>query len=198
MVPRVQADTPDSEAERLEALLARARAGEAAAFQTLVRPQVGALFGLAQRLAGGRREQAEEAVQDALVRAWRGIEGLEAAGALRTWLFRIVVRCSLDERRRRRAAGARSAGVEATEVPAGLASDPSAGMEARELRDRLAEAMERLPERQRMALHLRASEGLGYEAIGAALECSTGAARMLVLEARRRVRERLGSHLEER
>ena len=56
--------------------------------------------------------------------------------------------------------------------------------------------MERLTLRQRTALHLRAVEGLDYEAIGAVLTCSAVAARMHVLEARRKVMARLQEHLE--
>jgi DNA-directed RNA polymerase specialized sigma24 family protein len=57
--------------------------------------------------------------------------------------------------------------------------------------------MERLPSRQRVALHLRAAEGLGYDAIAAVLGVREGAARMLVLAARKAVRDRLGPYLEE-
>ena len=67
---------------------------------------------------------------------------------------------------------------------------------ARELQDRLDEAMERLTLRQRTALHLRAVEGMDYEAIGGVLSCTAVAARMHVLAARRKVMARLQEHLE--
>ena len=65
----------------------------------------------------------------------------------------------------------------------------------RELHDRLDEAMERLTPRQKTALHLRASEGMDYAAIAAVMGGSAGAARMLVLAARRRIQDRMGRYL---
>ena len=66
----------------------------------------------------------------------------------------------------------------------------------RELQDRLDEAMERLTHRQRTALHLRAVEGMDYATISGVLNCSTTAARMHVLEARRKVLARLKEHID--
>ena len=56
--------------------------------------------------------------------------------------------------------------------------------------------MERLTWRQRTALHLRAVEGLDYAAISSVLACSAVAARMHVLEARRKVMARVKEHLD--
>ena len=67
---------------------------------------------------------------------------------------------------------------------------------ARELQDRIEEAMERLTNRQRTALHLRAAEGMDYAAISTVLGCSSPAARMHVLEARRKILDRVKEHLD--
>lgn len=175
-----------------EALLAQARGGDAEAFRMLLRPQVDGLHALARRVTGDPH-WAEDLVQETLIRAVRSIDGFRADASFRTWLFRILLRLSTEPRRWRRSD--RAAPLE-VEVPDRLGALPDEAAMARELRDRLEEAIERLPARQRTALHLRASEGLDYERIAAVLECSAGAARMLVLEARRRVMERMGRHLE--
>ena len=86
--------------------------------------------------------------------------------------------------------------INPADIPDTYAPPPEHASLARELGARLEEAMERLPPRQRTALHLRAVEGLDYEAIGAVLSCTAVAARMHVLEARRKVMARLGDHLE--
>jgi RNA polymerase sigma-70 factor (ECF subfamily) len=80
-------------------------------------------------------------------------------------------------------------------VPDHLGPTPEQPALQRELRDRLAEAFERLTPRQRTALHLRATEGLDYADIARTMGCRPGAARMLVLAARRRVLERMGGYL---
>lgn len=173
-------------------LVQRARAGDDEAFSLLLRPHVDGLLALARRAARDVH-WAEDLVQETLIRAVRGLEGWRGESSFRTWLFRILVRLSTEPRRWRRIERATPLEVD---VPDALGPLPPDAAIARELEDRLAEAMERLPARQRAALHLRAAEGLDYERIAEVLECSAGAARMLVLEARRRVMERMGRHLE--
>ncbi len=127
------------------------------------------------------------------MRACVALPSFRGEASFRTWLFRILVRLAAAPARRRRPEPSGSMEVD---VPAGVGQEPDELALGRELRDRLDEAMERLPVRQRTALHLRAAEGFGYEKIGRVLECSPGAARMLVLEARRKILERLGGYLE--
>jgi RNA polymerase sigma-70 factor, ECF subfamily len=59
------------------------------------------LLGYAERLTGGDRHQAEDVVQETLVRAWRNAERLEAASA-RPWLFRVARNIAIDRARARR------------------------------------------------------------------------------------------------
>jgi RNA polymerase sigma-70 factor (ECF subfamily) len=128
------------------------------------------------------------------VRAFRNLPGFRGEAALRTWLFRILVRLATEPQRWARGRNAEPIGD--LDVPDHLDARAEHDAMARELQDRLDEAMERLTLRQRTALHLRAVEGLDYEAIGAVLSCTAVAARMHVLEARRKVMARLGDHLE--
>ncbi|MEM7202148.1 MAG: RNA polymerase sigma factor [Planctomycetota bacterium] len=175
------------------ALLASFRGGDAEAFPALVRPHLGALQALARRLAGDR-QWGEDLVQETLLRAYRALAAFRGDASVRTWLFRIQCRLATEPARWRR--GDHAGGAPPADVPDHLGPSPEQGSLQRELRDRLDEAMERLPARQRTALHLRAVEGLDYATIGQVLECSGGAARMLVLAARQRVMERLGRYLE--
>lgn len=175
--------------------LARVRAGDPAAFQLLLRPHLPGLLALARRYCRDPH-WAEDLVQETLVRAFRGLPNFRGEAALRTWLFRILVRLASEPQRWQRGRGADTSLGE-MDVP-----DHYDGQQAeqdaiaRELRDRLDEAMERLTERQRTALHLRAVEGLDYAAISAVLSCSQTAARMHVLEARRKVLARVKEHLD--
>lgn len=173
-------------------LIARFVGGDRDAFRVLIRPHVAGLRALAFRAARDAHG-ADDLVQEALIRAARGLPAFRADASFRTWLFRIVVRLGAEPRKWRRSGPATETLVD---VPDALGVGPDVAVIDRELRDRLEEAMERLPARQRTALHLRAAEGLDYERIAAVLECSAGAARMLVLEARRKVVERMGRYLE--
>ncbi len=174
------------------ALLARFRAGESTAFHALVRPHLPPLLALARRLTGDH-QWAEDLTQETLVRAYRALEGFRAEASLRTWLFRIQIRLAGEPARWRRTE--RASSLADLDVPDQLGAAPEQPALQRELQDRLAEAMERLSTRQRTALHLRAVEGLDYAAIAGVMECTAGAARMLVLAARKRVLDRMGRYL---
>jgi RNA polymerase sigma-70 factor, ECF subfamily len=82
-------------------LVLRAQAGELAAFERIARDAEPRLRGIAVRIL---REPAaaDDAVQDALVRAWRDLRGLRDVDRLDAWLHRLVVHAALDELRRRR------------------------------------------------------------------------------------------------
>lgn len=178
------------------AALAAAQAGDAIALHALVRRHVGPLLALARRCARGDGHRAEDLAQETLLVACRHLDGFRGQSSLRTWLFRILVRLGSDPARWQGSMLPVS-GLDPCDVPDVLAPEPAHSSLARELRDRIDEAMERLPPRQRTALHLRAVEGMGYTAIAEILGGSTGAARMLVLAARKSMRERLGHYLEE-
>src|SRR5690606_24796508 len=122
-----------------------------------------------------------------------GLAEFRGDASLRTWLLRIVARLASEPRRFGRRAEQRPLDFE---LPDRVGPAPIEAAIGRELSDRLEEAIERLPPRQRSALHLRAAEGFDYERIAAVLDCTRGAARMLVLEARRKVMARMGRFLE--
>jgi len=182
-------------AEEREALHL-ARAGDAMALQLLLRRHVAPLLAFARRLVHGDHHRAEDLAQETLLAACRGLAGFRGDAPVRTWLFRILVRLGNAPGRVVRGRVPKGT-VEPAEVPDSFAPEPAHASLARELRARLDEALERLPARQRTALHLRAVEGMGYDAIAEVLGGTAGGARMLVLAARRTLRERLGDYLED-
>src|SRR5512146_2648325 len=85
-----------------EALVRRSGAGDRHAFELLVARHEASLYRFALRSCGGARE-AEDAVQDGLLAAWRGAAGFRGESAARTWLFQVLVNAC--HRRHRRRAG---------------------------------------------------------------------------------------------
>ena len=174
--------------------LAGCREGDHAAFQSLLRPHLTSLLSLARRYCRDPH-WAEDLVQETLVRAFKGLPNFRAESALRTWLFRILVRLACEPARWQRSMPTESLGeMDVPDHYDGKQAEQHAI--ARELQDRLDEAMERLTHRQRTALHLRAVEGMDYATISGVLACSATAARMHVLEARRKVLARVKEHID--
>src|ERR671934_2198989 len=81
-------------------LLAAARRGDEGAFRRLVEPHRRDLQAHCYRMLGSLHD-AEDALQDALLRAWRGLDGFEGRSSLRSWLYTIATNACLDQIARR-------------------------------------------------------------------------------------------------
>jgi len=172
-------------------LLARCLAGDRPSFESLAAPHLAAARSLAARLLGNL-DDAEDAVQDALLKAWRGLAGYQGRrGTLRAWLLAIVFNQCSDSRRRSMARR-RHEDRARRPLAAGPRGDPGARLEQRELLARVRAAMDALPAKQRAALHLRVTEEMGYREIGEVLLLTPASARVYVVRARAVLRELLG------
>ena len=143
-------------------------------FWTLVEAHGDELLVHARRLAGP--EQAEDVLQDALLRALRAYPRLRHADHLRAWLYRVTTSAAMDLHRSRRR-------EVVTEEPPTVAAHDTYDDGAFE------SLIAPLPEGARAALRLRFVDDLDYEGIGTRLGCSTVAARQRVSTAVRTLRE---------
>ena len=94
-------ERPGSNATRGEELIARAQAGDRAAFGALVREHGDEVYTLARRLVGDPH-LASDIAQEALIRAWKALPSFRRDAALSTWLHRITVNTAWNQRRRAR------------------------------------------------------------------------------------------------
>jgi len=149
--------TPETQPSEVRVLLARAQAGDERAFRELVEPYRRALQVHCYRMLGSPHD-AEDIVQETLLRAWKALERFELRASVQTWLYRIATNACLDEIERR---GSRPERVEPfpTELQNMAASptyDPAARYALREgMELALLSAIQLLPGRQRAVLILR-------------------------------------------
>lgn len=171
-------------------LLQQCRSGDRVAFGRLIGAHHAAALALAQRLLGNH-DDAEDALQDALLKTYRNIASLRNSAGFRAWFLRIVYHQCLDARRRRQTR--RHYESAAAPQPFQLPSE-RAGMA--EILARVRSVLEELPEKQAAALHLRVFEHMDYDELAAVLGLTVRSARVYVVKARRHLRQRLGPDLE--
>ena len=185
--------------ETEEALVERASAGEREAFEELVRRHADRLFAIVLRFLGNRAD-AEEATQEAFLRAWRSIDRFERRAQFFTWIYRI----GLNEAKRLAARRAPSGQVRSFEEdPVPDAPDWSEAPELRlgqaEVRRVLEDAIRALPPDYRAPLILRDIEGLSTAEAAEVTGMREGAFKSRLHRARLAVRRALDEYfLEER
>jgi RNA polymerase sigma factor (sigma-70 family) len=177
-------DRPLDEAELVE----RARRGDLAAWETLVRTHQGIAFRTAYVFARNAAD-AEEAAQDGFVKAYRALGRFRRGAEFRPWLLRIVAN---EARNRRRAATRRDrlalrAAAEAR--PGDAVPSPEAALFARESQERLLAAVETLGGDQRDAIVCRYLLGLSEDETAAALGIRRGTVKSRLSRALARLRE---------
>lgn len=179
-------ETPERE------LVGRAQAGDLAAFEELVGMHADRLYTVVLRLVGDRGE-AEDVVQETLLRAWRGIGRFQRRAMIFTWLYRIAVNES-NRALERRLRGGTIVPVdeEAVQVPAPVHERPANRAEQHELRDALELAIANLAPPYRTALVLRDVEGLSTREAAEIAGVGEAAFKSRLHEARLKVRASLG------
>jgi RNA polymerase sigma-70 factor, ECF subfamily len=172
-------------------ILRAAQAGDERAFGELVEPYRRALTIHSYRMLGSRHD-AEDIVQETLLRAWAGIGGYEPRAPLVSWLYRIATNACLDELKRR---PRRPQPMEPfVEPPADESTAPSYDPAARYARREglelgLLTAIQQLPGRQRAVLILRDVLGWSAAEVAQTLETSVAAANSTLQRARQTVEQ---------
>jgi RNA polymerase sigma-70 factor (ECF subfamily) len=199
MSPNARRTAFDDDAD----LIARLRSGDAAAYAEWVRRESPRLLAVTKRLLRDE-DEAQDAVQEAFVSAWRALPNCDGNAKLSTWLHRIGVNAALmrlrSRRRRRedsidqRLPGFADDGHHEAPIEAWTRSATCAS-EQREIRDVVRACIERLPESYREVLVLRDIEGLDTAETARALGTSPEALKMRLHRARQALRSELAPYM---
>lgn len=181
------------------ALVRRARNGDYAAFEMLFERHRQMVYRFAYQMVH-RRDDAEDMVQEAFVRAYQNLDRYRDEAKFTTWLLRIVSNLCTDQARMR----SRRENLEQQEsagsllwMTQGEVIDPVHELEADRRVALLRNALKALPIHHRTVLILRDIEEREYPEVAEILGCTVGGAKLRVLRARRALRDRLGPLLGE-
>jgi RNA polymerase sigma-70 factor (ECF subfamily) len=215
---RVQPVVPRAQISDDTAVVAALRRGDEAVFTELVATYSSSLLRLAQDFVR-TRAVAEEVVQETWLAVLSGIDRFEGRSSLKTWLYRILV----NKARTRGAREARTVPFSSLEPvgeeravpedrfrgpddlwpghwaspPRPLETVPEDRLLSREIRRRIAEALETLPDSQRIVVTLRDVVGWESEEVCEALDLTEGNQRVLLHRGRAKLRAALEQYLEE-
>ncbi len=184
-------------------LIIRAKKGDRPAFDSLVEIYKEKAFALAYHFTGNP-EDAKDLLQEAFVRAFKGIRDFRGGSAFYTWFYRILVNLCRDFLRRKKSRlkvfmerGAPRAGEDAEDVPEPVdsAPDPSEAVLDGETRQLISEALDKLPERQKAVFVLRHLHGMKLSEIAEVIGCGESTAKVHLFRATRGLRCQLTKSL---
>ena len=194
--------SPGSPAERDDGrLVARLRAGDEEAFETLVRIHAGRLLAVARRFLGSE-EEARDAVQDAFLSAYRSLDRFDEEARLSTWLHRIVVNAALMRLRSRRRRPEEpienllprfDAGGQSVKLPREWKAPAQRLLEQKETRAMVRDNIEKLPDGYRAVLLLRDIEERDTDETARLLGLTAGAVKVRLHRARLALRTLLAA-----
>jgi RNA polymerase sigma-70 factor (ECF subfamily) len=176
-------------------LVARAAAGDGAAFHALVERHRAMVYRLAYQFAGNHHD-AEDIAQDVFIKVYRSLDRFRYDAQVTSWLYRIVMNACIDYRRRQSPAGW-APFTEDAELRMANTPEESPGPEDQayggQLGDVLAAEIARLPPGQRLVFTMRHHEGLKLSEIASALDLAEGTVKRQLHAAVHRLRAALTS-----
>jgi RNA polymerase sigma-70 factor (ECF subfamily) len=190
-----------------EQLVLKCVAGDRRSFDELIKRYQRQAVAVSYRLLGNSQD-ALEVTQDAFLKAYSSIKTLQKPGAFGGWLMRIVSNLSLNYRRSRKLraqlplddclgpteSGATDAGGGASEWMA-RDDDPVHRLESQEMGAKLKEALNQLPEKQRLAIIMFTIEQMPQKQVAESLECSVEAVKWHVFQGRKKLKEIMKDYL---
>jgi RNA polymerase sigma-70 factor (ECF subfamily) len=177
-----------------ETAVDKARAGDRAAFQSLVERHSRDVFRLAYRITRNEMD-AEDAVQETFLRAYQKLSSFDGRASFSTWLYRVTANTSIDVLRRRRRDESRSSSLDDDTVyapdPVSHSPAPDQLLFDVEVQERLRGALDELSDLERTAFVMRHFENFSLDEIGRSLGLRTSATKQAVFRAVKKVRRNL-------
>lgn len=172
-----------------QGLIERTRSGDKSAFGELVRRHQSGVVNVVYHMCGDAA-LAEDAAQEAFLKAWLRIDSYRPVSAFRNWLYRIAVNSARDTLRRQRET------VDIDNVSLrGNTPDPAAAVVRQEQADRVRAAIRALPPASREVIVLREYQGLSYREIADVLDIPQGTVMSRLNYARNRLRDSLAEEI---
>jgi RNA polymerase sigma-70 factor (ECF subfamily) len=183
-------------------LMLRFKEGEREAFNELVRRNTHKVHALVYRFLGDP-SMVEDLTQEAFLRVFRTAPRYQPTAKFSTWLYRIVANLCFNVLRSRKKArpiqleamGNEEGESYSRDVPDERLEAPGSGLDSDELSRKISEAIDELPENQRIAIILNKFEHKSYEDISKILDLSTMAVKSLLSRARSNLRSSLARYL---
>ncbi|MDO4740748.1 MAG: sigma-70 family RNA polymerase sigma factor [Eubacteriales bacterium] len=175
-------------------LIKQAIRGDAYAFEQLMRRHEGRMYSVALRMCGNR-EDAQDCVQEAMLRIYRALDRFKGQSSFSTWIYRITMNTCLDELRRRKVRASTSLDtlLENGWSPTDETDTPEHRTIEAERRKALSGAIQSLPEDMRSAIVLREMQGLSYEEISDVLAVNVGTIKSRISRGREKLRQLITS-----
>jgi len=179
-------------------LIERCRSGQESAYEEFYREYSSKVYTLACRILGNT-DWAKDATQEIFIKAFSGLTNFQYQSKISTWLYRIAVNQCRDMQRsqtRKREVSIESVSdnmesVSLLEQVENGKPSPSEEQHARQIRQKIIEAIERLPEEFRETIYLKEIEDLSYEEIGKIVGCRMGTVKSRIFRARELLQKEL-------
>ena len=176
-------------------LARRCQRGDVAAYQELVRRHRAPVYRLACAIVRDR-DDAEDVVQEAFVRAYRSISRYDSGRDFAGWIKRITVNCAVSRLAERRRGLARTGRSDGGDGPS-PAPNPDRHLISDELQSHVRQAIDLLPVRQRVAISLFSLEDMDLAETARAMGCTVGTVKSHLHRARAKLATMLAPYLEE-
>jgi RNA polymerase sigma-70 factor (ECF subfamily) len=197
-----------AEPAHIALLVARAKQGDREAFDDLVELYTPQVYSVALRITGSR-EEAEDCVQEAFLRAFSALRGFRGEAAFSTWLYRVAVNAANDAARRRSRQPLSASDLSdsgSDDAPPDLdrvgrhhappANQPEEAVLQQQRRRIVLRAIRSLPEKHRSVILLYDLQGLSYEQIARITKTRVGTVKSRLSRARLALKDLLAPHME--
>ena len=178
-------------------LIERASGGDPAAFNRLMEMHEKRMYAVSLRMCGNR-EDAQDCLQEAMLRVYRAIGSFKGQSSFGTWVYRITMNTCLDELRRKK--NKQSASLDNMLDQGWSPTDESASPEKKaiqsEMRRCISKSIQELPEDMRSAIIMRDIHGYSYDEIADTLNVNVGTIKSRISRGREKLREKLSNFSE--